>query len=56
MAGRAGPEERSKPVTTATLEDLLAADDPVGCDRQTYQRTAQEIEEYLRQFLNDPGV
>jgi len=31
-------------------------DDPVGCDRQTYQRTAQEIEEYLRNLLDEPGL
>jgi protein-tyrosine phosphatase len=31
-------------------------DDPVGHDRQTYQRTAQEIEEYLQKFLDEAGV
>ena len=30
-------------------------DDPIGGDRETYQRTAQEIEDYLRQFLDEPG-
>ncbi len=31
-------------------------DDPVGADRQTYQRTALEIEEYLRKFLDEPAA
>jgi L-threonylcarbamoyladenylate synthase len=31
-------------------------DDPVGHDRQTYQRTAREIEEYLQKFLDEAGV
>jgi protein-tyrosine phosphatase len=31
-------------------------DDPIGCDRETYRQTAQEIEDQLEILLNDFGL